>query len=179
MRAANRLLGLVAALALAGLGVVVAIETILLATGRDPWLIPRDRWNANLPAVRWEDGWVTATCIVLAGVGAVLLVAELLPKPPLRLAVGNTVEGREVSMSRRGLEGQLTRLADRDPEVLAPTVKVTRRAAKLRAGFPTHADPSSVGARLRTMVTERLDAVHLEQPLRVEVRLRPARRRVS
>jgi hypothetical protein len=179
VRTANRLLAVVFGLALAALGAITAIEAGLLAAGNDAWLIPREQWASDLRGLAWDDTGVRVTCILLAVVGGGLLLLQLVPRAPLRLHVKGTDDARRVSISRRGLEGQLTRLADRDPEVIAPTVRVGRRTARVRAAFPTHAEPGAVGQRLRTMAAERLDHAELDHPLKVKVRLRPAKRRVS
>lgn len=179
MRSTSRLLAFLVGLALAVFGCLVAIESGLLAASHDSWLVPRGKWNAELLRLHWDDTSVTVTCVLLAVVGVGLLLLQLLPRPPVRLKVEGTPHGREVWISRRGLEGQLARLADQDPDVLAPTVRLTKRAVKVRAGFPTHAQPDEVGARLRAMAAGRLAQAELERPLKVNVRIRPARRRVS
>lgn len=179
MRSTSRLLAFLFGLALAAFGSLVAIESGLLAAGHDPWLVPRGRWNAEILRLHWDDTNVTVACVLLAVLGTGLLLLQVLPRPPVRLKVEGTPQGREVWISRRGLEGQLARLAAQDADVLAPTVRLTKRTAKVRAGFPTHAQPNEVGARLRAMATGRLAQAELERPLKVNVRMRPARRRVS
>ncbi len=179
MRSFSRLIACLLGLALAAFGVIVAVEAWLLASDRGSWLVPRSRWDTNVRDLQWDDTSVTVTCALLTAAGIGLLLLQLLPRVPIRLRVRDTPDGREVWISRRGLEGQLARLADRDPEVLAPNVRVTKRKAKVKAAFPTHAQPAEVGARLRTMAAQRLDRADLERPLKVNVRLRPARKRVS
>ncbi len=179
MRTASRLLAFLLGLAVVAIGALVAIESSLLATSHDSWLVPRGKWNAELLRLHWDDTSVTVACVLLALLGTGLLLLQVLPRPPVRLKVEGTPHGREVWISRRGLEGQLARLADQDPDVLAPTVRLTKRTAKVRAGFPTHAKPNEVGARLRAMADGRLAQAELERPLKVNVRMRPARRRVS
>lgn len=179
MRSLSRLLAFLFALSFAALGVIVAVEAWFLAAGDKAWLVPRADWNSALRDLRWDDTGVTVTAVGLALVGLLLLATQLIPRPPVRFAVRGTPEGRRVSMSRRGLEGQLTRLADRDPEVVSPSVRVGRRTAKVTAAFPTHAEPAEVGGRLRVMAVERLEQAQLQHPLKVTVRLRPAKQRVS
>lgn len=178
MRALNRIVALVLGLAAATGAVILGTEVVLLASEREEWVVPRSEWRQNLRSLQWDDSTLTLVLGIALVAGLALFIAQLVSRRSPRLHVRSDDPGRRVSITRRGLEGQLARLADRDPEVLSPAVKLTRRKALLSAAFPTRTEGQEIGLRLRTLADDRLEHAQLERPLRVQVRLRPARQRV-
>lgn len=178
MRVLNRVLAALLGLALAAVGTIVAVETGLLLSGRSPWIVPRRRWDRNLAEQEWDHDTLVLVLAIVLTAGVVLFVAQLVPRRPRRLAVRADHDARELSVSRRGLEGQLARLAERDQDVLGAKVRVNRRRARLRAVFADASEEFEVGVRIRERARSQLEHLDLVHPLDVRVRLRPAAKRV-
>ncbi len=178
MRPLNRVLAFLLGLALAGFGIIVAVETTLLLSGRSPWLVPRQRWDRNLAEQDWDHPTLVLVLSIVLAAGVVLLVAQLVPRRPRRLPVRTDHDDRQLSISRRGLEGQLARVTRRDQDILDARVRVNRRRARLKAVFADASHESEVGVRIRERAREQLERLELVRPLEVKVRLRPAAKRV-
>lgn len=85
MRALNRLLTLLLALALIAGGLLAVAEVAAWLLDRGPLLVPAGRWAARLRAARLDDRAVRAG-LAVAGVAALaLLVAEAWPWPRRRV----------------------------------------------------------------------------------------------
>lgn len=179
MRPVNRILALLLGLALAAGAVIVAVEASLLLAERPPWIVPRGDWNQDLLDLRWDDDVITVVCIIALVAGLLLLLAQVWPRRARRLPVRTTRPGRTAWILRRGLESHLARIAGQDAEVEGSRVRVSRRRARVRATYPTTAEPDRVGSRVREVVTGRLGQLELDRPLRVKVRLKPVGRRVG
>lgn len=85
MRLFNRLFGLLLGLALAGAGGIAVVEVILAAIGDHFVLFPADHWLNALRSTQWHSVPATVGSAVAAGVGLVLLIAEIRPWRPRRI----------------------------------------------------------------------------------------------
>lgn len=179
MRPVNRLLAFVFGLALAAAAVIAAVEVALLQAGRDAWLVPRTSWHDQLRRLQWDDAGLVVTSIGLLVVGIVLLLLQLVPRLPRRLPIRAEQATREVSVSRRALEGHLTRVTQRERDVVTPKVRIRKRDVAVRAGFATTADPGEIAQRVRSDLGGELERFELAEPHRVKLHLHPATRRVK
>jgi hypothetical protein len=85
MRTFNRIASLVLGLALIVGGLLVAVESVLAAFHRRPWLLPSQRWYEIFNGTRLSDQSMMVVAAALGLVGLVLLLAESRPWPPHRL----------------------------------------------------------------------------------------------
>lgn len=179
MRSLNRLLALVLGLAVAAAAAVTGVEVGLLVSGRPSWVVPRSRWDDLVSDLGWDDRGLVIAAVVVLVAGLLLLVAQLVPRRPSRLQVRSDRPDREVWISRRGLEGQLRRAAEREPPVQEARVRLSRRRVKVTAAVPRHSPPSKeLGPGVRSVVGERLEEARLVQPPKLKVRLRPTGHRL-
>lgn len=180
MRPLDRLLALVLGLALAAAGIVAVVEISLLLADGDPWLVNRSAWDTELRELSWDDGAVTLGLAIALAAAALVLVVQLVPRNPARLAVREGRDDREVWISRRGLQDRLRQRAESDPDVVRSSVKVTRRRARVDAHLPSHAARREARQRLSGELRRSLEEVGLERTpkLRVQVRQGETKARV-
>lgn len=178
MRALDRLLALVLGLALAVAAVIAVVEISLLLAGTGSWLIDRTSWDDELSALRWDDSSVTVGLGVALGVALLVLVLQLIPRRPARLAVRETRDDRDVSISRKGLQVRLRNTAEADPDVVRSTATVTRRRAHIDAHLPAQAPRKEVRQRLGDSLRSDLDGLGLGRTPRVRLQLHQAKARV-
>lgn len=178
MSVLNRLLGLALGLALLGGGLLAAVEAVLAALDRSPWLVPHDRWGPSLSQLAWDDRTlvVVAALTVLAGI--LLLVTQLWPTRPSVVPIVEQRPDRLALLDGRGLEDLLRRSALEDGDVVDARVRLRRRTARVSARAPRDAEVRSVQSRARDRVQARADQVDLQRPLAVKVRVQHARARV-
>ncbi|HEY1178947.1 MAG TPA: DUF6286 domain-containing protein [Phytomonospora sp.] len=114
MRAANRLVALLLALALIVGGLLVTAEGVMVAAGRPPLLVPLQSWYDTLTTVTFADRAVLAIAIAVGVLGLLVLFAQLRPWRPERLPVDDA-QGWYVR--RRSAELGLVGAVDRLPGV--------------------------------------------------------------
>jgi hypothetical protein len=142
MRVVNRMLSLLLGLGLVCGGLLVAAEATATALGAGPFGIPVSHWAALLEHRRLQDAWAVVGFTVATAVGAVLLLIEVWPWRPQRVAIG--VDGpTSWWLSRRSVEMELRRATlDATPasHVMA-SVRLHRRRweVRVRAAAPTDA----------------------------------------
>jgi hypothetical protein len=142
MRVINRLLSLLLGLALVCGGLLVAAEAMATALGAGPFGIPVSHWAALLEHRRIHDAWAVIGFAVTTAAGAVLLLIEVWPWRPLRVAIG--VDGpTSWWLSRRSVEMELRRatLGATPASHVMASVRPHRRRweVRVRAAAPTDA----------------------------------------
>lgn len=160
MAVVNRLLAAVLGVALAVLGVVLIAETVAAAFERAPLFVDRQRIAQEMDGLSWGDPVVLAVILALLFLGALLLLVQLLPRPPETLALRSEPD-RSASIDRRALASRLGKVTEADPEVATARAAVTGAAARVRARAIPGADVASVRERLRKTVEETLDGYQL------------------
>jgi hypothetical protein len=123
MRTTNRILSSLLGLVLIVVGLAVAIEMALIAAGRNPVVLPLDRWYGSLRSVSLDDRRFLAIAVAVGILGLFLLVAELRPWPPQRVQT-NAAAGQPMWIARRSVE--------RRAEVAASTAGVDRPKSAVR-----------------------------------------------
>lgn len=177
MRALDRLIAMLAGLALVAAGGLLAVEAVLVAANRPAWLIPRHRWHQDLRVLAWDDRTIRASSVVMIALGALLLGAQLIPRRPLRFPLrGRT--GRTAWLSRRGLQHHLERTASQDPDAATGRARVGRRRALIDVGVAPRADRRALAQRLDETGRRTVDQLGLVRPHEVRYRYRVAKARV-
>lgn len=177
MRALDRIIALVVALAVAALGALVTIETTLLHRGDERWLVPRERWDRWLSEARWGDDAIQVAAAVTIGVGAVLVLVQLVPRRPKRFALTSD-EGRSSWLGREGLQRLVARaVLDAHDEVQGTRVRARRRRIDVRSTVVASSDDTTP-ARVHSTVTDAIAALGLVRTPGVKVRLARNRTRV-
>lgn len=171
MNVLNRLVALALGLALLAAGLLAAVEAVLAALDRSPWLVPHEQWRRSLAQLEWDDRtlMVVAALTVLAGV--LLLVAQLWPTRPSVVPMVEQRPDRLAALDGRGFEDLLRRSALEDGDVLDARVRLRRRTARVSARAPRDADLQSVQSRTRDRIRGRVDELGLQRPPAVKVRV--------
>lgn len=164
----NRVVSAVLALALLVGGVLVAAEIVVAAFGRDPWVVPHDRWYRATVERRWDDAATRWVCIGLVLAGLALLALQLARRRPavLPLAGGATA----ADLSRRSIERSLARTASGVDGVAGAKVKVSASRADV-AATTNRRRADEIRPRLAAAVEGRVRALGLAQAPEVRVRV--------
>lgn len=174
MRILNRLLAALLSLALIVAGVLVAVEVVAQRLGRNPAVVDWPHlydWARRTP---WQQGSVRVTCVLLALLGLLLLVAELKPARPSRLPARS--DSADAAYTRRGVAATVRSAVTDVDGISSAAVSVGRRKVKVAATTAglqpytaeTLREPATAAAQ------QRLDALELRNPptLSVQVRTR-------
>lgn len=168
MRIANRVFAAVLALALLVGGVLVAVEIVVAAFGREPWVVPHDRWYRSTLEHTWDDAATRWVCIGLVLAGLLLLGLQLARRRPaaLPLAPGAT----PAELARRSMERSLARAASRVDGVARAKVKVSADRADV-AATTNRRRADEVRPRLAAAVDQRVRGLGLARSPEVRVRV--------
>lgn len=172
MKAFDRLASLVVGLAVAAAAAIAGIEAVLLVAGQPALIVPRASWDRYLAGATWASTWIEIPAIVALAVGAVIAVAQLIPRRPLRLAARSS-PGRDVWVSRRGLAARTTAAVSLLAGVTDAQATVTRRRVKAQVT----ADDDRAPSERRDEVAQAIQAavgdlgVRIRKPPRIKVRI--------
>jgi hypothetical protein len=175
MRIFNRIASLLLSLVLIVGGLLIAVEAVLAALHRGPWLLPVRRWHDILAGTRLADPSALAVAATLGAVGLVLLIAEVWPWRPYRLAARPaTVDDRtQWWVLRRPAERRLADAAAGVPGVNAARVRLRgRRQWKVNVRAEARDD---IRADIEEAVEAELARLAAPAPARVRLRLRRPR----
>jgi hypothetical protein len=170
----NRMLGLVLGLALLVAGVVTVVEVVAARLGRPPWVVPTSAWDQTLGALRWDVTVLVAMLVI----GLVLLLLELWPRQPQVLPLQPASPDRTAAVDRRGLQEHLRQIVAEDPSVTTVRVQAGKRKVAVQAEVPPSEDVATVRQRLESRLTEALDRLDLQRPVRPTVQLDRGEERV-
>lgn len=134
MRVVLRLLARLLGLALAGVGVLLALEagSALVQPHAGPLLVPWPRWRDTVAGYTWAETEVLVGAGVLVGIGALfLLVAGLAGRRTLRLV--DPAEAVSVVTSPRALGRFVGHRVREQEEVGTASVTTSRRRVRVRA----------------------------------------------
>jgi len=168
MTVVNRILAALLALVLLLGGLLAACEIVLAQLGRRPWLVPHPQWSAWLGQRTLADGLVRAAMVGLVVVGVLLMLAALRRGKPHHLTLPSTIEGVQVTASRRGVERSLREAGSRISGVRAVEVRAGRRTVKVRAHTASRGE-GQVQQQLTDTVAARLQQLGLADRLRPRV----------
>ena len=169
MRLFNRLLATLLAGALAVFSAIVAVEIILgYYFGRDPWLLPWDRWYHRSQELTWSDRSVVVTFVLIGLAGILLLAAQLWRRKPLALPLQDTTPDVHAEINRRSLEHVLTRAALSIDGVSDAHVRSRRRRVTVHAATQRR-QPGDLRERVNAKAAEVLFGLRLQKPPQLSV----------
>lgn len=111
-------------------GVLVAVEIVVAGLGRDPVVLPHDRWYEEGVTNAWSATEATWFFLALAAAGVALLALQVARRRPDAVALGGA-SGAEVST--RSLERSLARTAQRVDGVATARARVSPARATVEA----------------------------------------------
>src|ERR1700712_5391312 len=133
MRAFNRILSVLLAVAIAVAGVLVVIEIIAATTDNDPVVV---KWHGlvdDLATNEWKTAGPRVTAIVLILVGLLLLLLALHRGKPATIGLSTAASNVDMTTTRRSLQRSLSTSATDVDEITDATVKVNRRKVVVKA----------------------------------------------
>lgn len=178
MTLVNRVLALIVGLALLAAGVVTVTEVVVARLARPPWVVPTTVWDQTLSALRWDDPRIVWVLVGMLVIGLLLLLLELWPHRPQVLPLQQGSSDMTAAVDRRGLQEHLRQIIAEDPAVTTARVQAGKRKVAVEADVPPSEDGSAVRQRLESRLTEALDRLDLQRPVRPTVRLNRGEERV-
>lgn len=168
----DRIVATTLALALLAFGLVVAAEVVHTALGFGGHLVfPWQQLARFGRRHSWDSARIRGISGVVAGVGFLLLVAELRRRRPGLLALSAEEDRTSAVTGRRDLRRALTAQALATDGVSSAHTRLRRRRARVSA--TTHwRDPGDLRDRLTGRLSDWLDEVDLAHPLRLKIRLK-------
>ena len=171
MRAVDRLLSVVIALALLVSGLVVAAEVVHARTGRPGHLLVP--WESAATWARehtFGDPVVVAIGVAVAVIGLALLVAEIRRRRPALLVLQARADGVICAVSRASVSRALAARAEDVDGVRRASARLGRRRADVRAVTGLR-DPGDLQDRVTADTSEWLGRLGLVDPPTIRVRL--------
>ncbi len=171
MRAVNRLVSTVLAIAILAAAALIVIEIVAAALGHKPYLF---HWASSRDALArntWRDLGVQVTAVVLILVGLLLLLLGLKRGRPDALELSNSGSGTTVTTTRKSLQRALKNTTQSTDGVEKAKVSVKRRKVKLQVTSAL-VEAAPVKEAVETRVTRLLDGLSLAKPLRVKTKVK-------
>lgn len=180
MRVLERLLALLLAAAVAVGSLVLALEVLWAALGKEPLLVPWQSTYARGNADAWDSAFVRLVAVGLLVAGLLLLAAELKPRRTPRLQMTGSDPTVDAAVSRRSLRSALLVAAKQVDGISGARAKVSKRKAKVTATSRLGSAETAQGltGELEAVLRERLDSLQLARTPRLRARVtakRPAR----
>lgn len=177
MRAVDRVLSVLVAVALVALGIIVPIEVVYALVGGEGSLVfPYPSIAEFLRETPWSSGVVVAISAAVAMLGLLLVLAELWRRRPGLFTVATDSDTVVAGMSRRSLERTLTQATVGIAGVTAASAAVRRRRGVVNAVTPLR-DPGDLPVRVQERVDTVMESLSLVRSVPVRVRLRHRRDR--
>ena len=168
MRIPNRVLAAVLALALLVGGLLVAVEIVVAAFDRRPWVLPHDHWYRSARTRSWQEAPPRWIFIGLVVTGLVLLWSQLARRRPPTLAL--TPAAMPADMGRRSLERALAREAARIDGVAGARARVDGDKAEVVATTNRRLTVE-LQPRVTAALDRRLQSLGLARPPAVRVKV--------
>lgn len=174
MRVLLRVLAPLLSLAVAALGVLVAVEVVAawVTPGSTGLLVPWGAWRTVLENTRWTADPVFWVAIGVGVVGLVLLLIGLLARRH-DVALRSPSDGITVTTAPRVLARLVGRRVRASDQVGGATVTASAKKITVRAQGRGSADTSSVRTTVRERVDELLGELPLARTPRVSVSVSP------
>lgn len=170
-RVVNRLLVLIAGLAVIALSIVVIVEVIAQLAGADPVLVDWPSAYAWAQRTTWSDAIVLGISLLLVAAGIALVIGELWSSRVRRLPVDSSDHATDAAITRRGLERDVTAAVDDLDGINPERVTVGRGRITVRAAARNGAEPASLDDAVTASVRDRLDRLHLRRQPRLVVNI--------
>lgn len=177
MRVIERLLSLLLAVALVVGAVVLAVEVGYALFDQPPALVPWRGLYARGTTSAWDTAAVRLVAAAVLLLGLLLLLGELKPRRPSRLALTRQTEGVDTAVTRRGLRSTLVRAAKEVDGISTASAKVGRRRARISATsrLGDKAAARGLSSAVAGRVQGRLDGLDLARPPKLRTRVAPRR----
>jgi hypothetical protein len=171
MRAANRIVATLAALALIAISMIVVVEILFAALGKSPWIVDHAAVANDLHQRTWEDGWVRLVAAGAILVGVLLLYVALKRSAPAHLSLQSDDESMTMTVTRKSLERYIAGVAEAETGVDSSSVRARRGRMGVTAST-TLRDPGDLKKRVQHSVVSHLESLRLAEPVTPSVSIR-------
>lgn len=175
MRAFNRLLGLLAGLALAGAGGFTVVEVILAAFHKGFVVVPGRAWLRALRTTPWTAPDAKIVVIAVAAVGLILVLAEIRPWRRRRARLAASPGPGDWWVLRRSAEAHLRRTLMAETAASRPRLRLVPRRRRWRARIVTVA-PAQFRQEIRDAAQQEMERLGAPPGSVVKVKLSKTRR---
>jgi hypothetical protein len=173
MRAFNRILAVLLAVAIAVAGVLTVIEVIAAATDNDPVIVKWHGLVGDLASNEWKTAGPRVAAIILILVGLLLLLFALRRGKPATVALTTDAPAVDMTTTRRSLQRSLATTATTVDGITDASVKVKRRKIVVKARAASGVTKEDGRARLSDEMQGRLDRLSLADSKRLKVKVIP------
>ncbi len=160
------------ALALLAGGVLLVVESALVALGRPALLVDRQGWHSTLSTSRLNSPVVLTVSILIALFGLLILIGQVRRWTPDRVP---TPFGDGWHLQRRSVERRLAAAVDALPGVSVASARFRRHGSDWRARIRAIGDPTARPA-VENAVRQELDRLAAPPPQQVGIDLIPGRK---
>lgn len=171
----NRVLAFLVSIALAALAVIVTVEVVAVALDTQPVLFDwRPAYDQGFTST-WTDSPVRAICIGLIVLGILILLSQLAPRKPSRLAMQSDVPGLDVGVTRHGLAASAESAAESVDGIGRSSATVSKRKVTVSARS-RHTDTASARQledAVKAAVAVRFDRLQLARQPKIKVSVTP------
>ena len=169
MRILNRFISALLAVALLAGGLLVAVEIVSAAFGReDPLLLPWDRWYDEAVTTPWSDSDLRLGFAGLVLAGVLLLVLEAARRRPTAVPLAPGETGVSADLDRKGLEAWLGQRLEVVDGISSARTRITKSAATVRAETSGR-ETGRLRDELGVEAGRALDGLELDRPMPVKV----------
>jgi hypothetical protein len=170
MRILSRLIALALALGLVVGGVLIAVEIVVAEIGREPWVIPYDRWYRSARTNAWSSPSTRQLALVLVVAGLLLLLLQLARRRPRALAMETGPSVHSADLNRKGIEQSLERAVNRVDGVSSAKARISSSRTRITASSGRRL-PGDLEARVKQAAEQRMAALKLASPPPLSVTL--------
>jgi hypothetical protein len=169
VRTFDRVLSVLLALLLVTLGVLIPVEVVRGLAGADP-LLPYSQVADFFRERSWSSGLIITISAIVAGLGLLLVLAELKRRRPTQIILSTDSEEVTVDISRRSLARAVANAATSTPGVSDASSVVKRRQVRVAATTPLR-DPGTLAQQARQRAEATMESLAPVHPLPVRLRL--------
>lgn len=164
----NRLLAALVSLTVLAGAVLLVGEVIRWALGMQEWVVPYQDWWRSLTDLSVGDDRFLLVAAIVAVLGLLLLLFELVPRRPTDLATASLAEGVTTVATRGGVRSAAVSAARSVSGVRSASASVRRRSV----GVTVHTRVRDVAPNLRQSVREAVEKSLTALELRSRPRVR-------
>jgi hypothetical protein len=173
MRAFNRILCVILAVAIAAAGILTVIEVIAAATDNEPVIVKWHGTVGDLASNEWKTAGPRVVAIVLILVGLLLLLFALRRGKPATVALSTEAPSVDMTTTRRSLQRSLATTATSVDGITDASVKVKRRTIVVKARAAGGVTKEDGREKLTDTMQGRLDRLSLAESKRLKVKVVP------
>ncbi|GAA2367585.1 hypothetical protein Cme02nite_28680 [Catellatospora methionotrophica] len=170
-RLVNRLLALIACLALITAATLVIAEIAAAALGRAPVLVDWPSAAAWAGQYTWGQSRTLAVSLLLLAAGLALVLGQLWPSRSRRLPLNSHDPATDLAVTRRTLARDVSSAVSGVEGVEPGRVRIGRSSIAVQATAPAAGDSKALAEQVENAISGRLERLRLRRTPRLAVKL--------